>query len=121
MISFIIPYPKEKSKFCKQYGLNSIYAGKHWTKRKADKDYWRLLVKSELTKQKINKNIFKNPVIITFYWRDGLDIDNHAYMTKLIIDSLKGHLLVDDDKRYVIGIIHKFHTDNNILVEIEEI
>lgn len=122
MISFTIPYPKpkEKAKFCKEYGLNSIYAGKHWTKRQNDKDYWHMLVKSELSKQGIKREIFSAPVRIVFSWNDRLDIDNHAYMAKLIIDSIKGYLIYEDDKRYVVEVVHRYHDKDCILVEMEE-
>lgn len=120
MVNFTIPYPKKKAKFCKQYGLNAIYAGKHWTKRQADKDYWHLLVLQCLREQKIPQKVFTTPVAITFYWNDGLDIDNHAYMAKLIIDSVRGYLLTDDDKRYVVEVMHRFHGDGTILIEMSE-
>lgn len=122
MIKFTIPYPKGKKKaaFCKQYGLNAIYAGKHWNKRKDDKDYWHLLVPQCLREQGVKREVFKKPVVIAFYWNDGLDIDNHAYMAKLIIDSLKGYLLTEDDKRYVVEVVHRFHDGECILIEMSE-
>lgn len=79
-----------------------------------------MLVPSQLRKQGIERVLFDKPVSITFYWNDGLDIDNHAYMAKLIIDSMKGYLLIEDDKRYVIEIIHRFHKLDCILVEASE-
>ena len=122
-MTFTIPYPpkKQMAKFCREYGLNSIYAGKHWTKRKTDKDYWHWLVKSELIKQKIAIQCFENPVSITFYWNDGLDCSNHAYMAKMIEDSLKDHLIKNDDRRYVTEIRHKFYSENYITIQILEV
>jgi len=123
MIKFIIDYPatkREKSRWNKMYGLNAIYAGKHWAKRKKDSEFWHELVIYELRKQGIPWNIPKNGVTITMFWNDDMDIDNHAYMGKMIVDSLKGHLIADDTKHYFKSITHKFHDKNYILVKIEE-
>lgn len=123
MIKFTIPYPpkKQMARFCKEYGLNSIYAGKHWSKRKEDKEYWHLLVQSEMRRQGIQREFFKNPVQIAFSWNDGLDCSNHAYMAKMIEDSMIGYLLEDDNRKHVKQITHKFHDGNYILVEITEV
>ena len=40
-ITFNIPYPptkKGKSAFCRRFGLNAYYSGKHWAQRKKDAD-----------------------------------------------------------------------------------
>lgn len=40
-ITFDIPYPptkKGKSAFCRRFGLNAYYEGKHWAKRRKDAD-----------------------------------------------------------------------------------
>lgn len=124
MISFSIPYPdtpKKKSTWSKEYGLNAIYAGKHWSRRKKDSEFWHWLVLSELRRQGIEPILFKGPVKITFYWNDKLDLDNEGYKTKLIIDSLKGKLICDDDKRYVRELHSYWHDENYILVKLEEI
>lgn len=119
----ILPYPtnkKMKSAFCKEYSLNSIYAGKHWTKRRADKEYWRFLVLSELKRQGIKPEAFHVPAEITFTWNDHLDCSNHAYMGKMIEDCLVGYLLQDDSRRYVKRIVHQFHEEHYIKVEVKE-
>ena len=124
MISFTIPYPKtkkQKASFCREYGLNSIYAGKHWSRRKADKDYWHLLVMSELRKQGIPQSCADRPVEITFSWDDGLDCSNHAYAAKMIEDLLKGYIIKDDSRRYVKRITHEFNNDGIIKVTVQEV
>lgn len=126
MVEFKIHYPsakKEKNRWSKQYGLNAIYAGKHWAVRQKDSQFWHNLVKVELLNQGIERLIFESQVHITFFWNDKLDIDNHAYMGKMIVDSLKDYLLADDSKRYLSGITHKFHKhdENYILVKMEGI
>ena len=120
-LSFTIPYPatkKGRSAWAKQYGFNAVYAGKHWAKRKQDSDYWHSLVKAELRRQGLGRKPFDKPVRITFWWNDGLDLDNTAYMRKLIIDGMKDIVITDDDKRYVVGLCDKIHAGNEILVEV---
>lgn len=122
-VSFKIPYPTtkaEKKHWSKEFGLNAIYAGKHWAKRKEDGKYWHWLVKSELIKQKIPRELFTAPVEILFSYNDGFDCSNHAYMAKMIEDSLKGWLLTDDSRKYVKRITHEFHDGDSIIVEIKE-
>lgn len=122
MISFIIPYPttpKKKSAWSKEYGLNAIYSGKHWSRRKKDSEFWHYLVLSELRKQGIEPDLFKKPVKITFYHNDKMDIDNHAYIGKMVVDSLKGYLIVDDTRKYFTEVRHKFHDKDYIKIEVE--
>lgn len=122
-VFFVIPYPKsrkERVRWLREYGLNAIYTGKHWRKRNADKEFWHTLVRSELRRQRVPQVQFENPVEVTFSWSDGLDCDNHAYMGKMILDSLAGYLIQDDDRRYVRKVTHRFHEEDYILVEVEE-
>lgn len=116
---FKIDYPS-KNDWGRKYGLNSIYAGKHWTKRQKDSDYWHMLVKACLINQGVKREIFTKPVEITFYWNDRLDISNHAYMAKMIEDALKGYLIADDSRKYVKKHTYEFHNEKFILVEIKE-
>lgn len=115
-----IPYPKVKS-LSKSFGLNAIYTGKHWKARQADAKFWHSLVHSELVRQGVKKQIFKNPVRIYFFWNDKMDCSNHAYMGKMIEDALKGWLIEDDSRKYVKEITHGFHSGNFIFVRLEEV
>lgn len=117
---FMIPYPRMKD-FCKRFGLNAIYAGKHWSRRREDSRYWHELVAMELSRQEIRCSIYKRPVCISFYWDDRMDCSNHAYLGKMIEDALKGRLIQDDSRKYVKGICHWFHDKHYILVEITEL
>ena len=121
MICFEIPYPAKKAEWGKKYSMNALYAGKHWARRKQDATYWHNLVRNELIHQKICKHIFEKPVQITFFWDDRMDIDNHSYIAKMIVDGLKGYLLVDDSRKYLRGVSHKFHDKNIVLVQIDEL
>ena len=59
-------------------------------------------------------------VEVNLYYNDRLDIDNHGYIAKLVIDSLKGLFIVDDTKKYVKKLTQEFYEDQGILVEIKE-
>ena len=123
-MKFTIPYPKTKKGkafWNKTYGLNAIYAGKHWAKRVEDKNCWEELVLICLKQQKIPVKIFDNPVEIQFKWNDNMDIDNHAYMGKMIVDALKGYLLKDDNKKHYAEVTHKFHDKDFIEITITEV
>ena len=113
---FRIEYPPN---FGKLYGLNAIYAGKHWSARQKDSVYWHTIVRKALKNAGIKKGAYKHPVSITFWWDDRLDCSNHAYASKMIEDALKGYLIVDDNKKWVKRITHEFHTGKCILVEIK--
>ena len=121
-MKFTIPYPankKEQSAWNKKYGMNAIYAGKHWAQRKADSDFWHDLVQWHLITQKVPRKPFLEPVQITFLWNDNMDIDNHGYLGKMIVDGMKDYLLIDDDKKHYQRVVHGFHDKNYIEIEIE--
>ena len=122
--SFIIHYPSTaagKKVWNKQFGMNAIYAGKHWSQRRADAQAWHAMTVSAINAAHIRKRPFENPVVITFLWNDRMDCSNHAYMAKLIEDGMKGKLIVDDSRRWVKGIEHYFHDAPFIKVIVREI
>ena len=122
--SFRIYYPKSKSeqkRWAKEYSMNAYYAGKHWSRRKEDAEYWHLLTRSALNRQEVRKTPFEKPVVITILWNDRMDIDNHAVMGKMIVDAIKGRLINDDNRRWVKGVCHFFHDEDYILVTIKEV
>lgn len=121
MISFPIPYPptkKGKSAFCRQYGLNAYYSGKHYQQRKRDADSLHTMTIAAMKKAKIRKEIIREPVSVRFLWDDGLDVDNHAVIGKAVVDAMKGYLLVDDNKRYFRAVHHEIWDGGSILVQI---
>lgn len=123
MIRLTIPYPKTKAgrtAWSKRFGLNAIYSGKHPQQRKKDSTEWHDLVKYLLLQQHIPKHTPDKPVTIRFYWNDRLDLDNHAYMRKMIIDALKGWVIKDDDRRYISAITDGWHDGDCIIVEVTE-
>lgn len=121
---FIIPYPPikaVKTQWCRDYGLNAYYSGKHWSKRKQDAEFWHMLVAYEMNAQKVRRTPFEKPVIISMYFNDGLDCSNHAAMFKMIEDAIKGRLIKDDSRKCVQGCEMYFHDKNHIKVVVREV
>lgn len=122
MIVFDIPYPptkKGKSVFCRRYGLNAYYSGKHWAKRKADAEELHALTAACMKKAKVRRKMVENPVEIRFLWDDGLDVDNHASIGKAVVDAMKGYILPDDNRRWLPKVTHEFWDGGCIRVEVK--
>ena len=102
-----------------RYGLNRLYSGMHWAKRKSHADYWHSRIGWEL--KKIKAEMFESPVFIEFEFETGMDIDNCGYLIKLIIDGLKGVVIHDDSKKYVVGYSAVHGKEKGILIKIREI
>lgn len=120
-IRFNIPYPptkKGKSAFCRRFGLNAYYSGKHWAQRKADAEELHALTLAALRRGHVRRELLDGPVSITFRWDDGLDIDNHAALGKAIVDGMKGYLLRDDNRRWYQEAKHQFWDGGCIRVEV---
>ena len=103
------------------YGLNKIYAGQHWSKRRKTAEEIHQLVACELLRQNVKRKIFQRPVQITLRYNSRLDIDNHGALTKMIIDGFKGYLIKDDTRKYVQRIVQEFYDGEGIEVEIAEV
>lgn len=123
MISFEIKYPdgkKEKQAFCRRYGLNAYYSGKHWAARQDDAEALHALTEYSLKQAGIENHLFEHPVRVRFLWDDGLDVDNHAVLGKCIVDTLKGKLIKDDNRKWLKAVTHEVWDGGAIRVEIEE-
>lgn len=121
---FHIDYPKTEAgrkAWNRQYGMNAYYAGKHWSQRKKDAEYWHWLTVSAMRKAQCRQTPLDKPVVVSILWNDGLDIDNHAVMGKMIVDAMKGVLIHDDTRRYFVGIEHRFHDKEYIEVHVQEV
>ncbi len=121
MIAFTIPYPatkQGKTAFCRQYGLNAYYAGKHWTLRCKDAEALHTMTLLALKRNRIERDLLHGPVELRFLYDDGLDVDNHAVIGKAILDALKGYLLPDDSPKYVRRITHEMWDGGEIRVEV---
>jgi len=113
---FRIPY-----KVTGNEGLNKLYAGGHWAIRKKKADKWHNLVHQCLVEQ-LPKRIFDVPVIIDISYDSRLDIDNHGYLSKLIVDGMKGYLIHEDSRKYVQGLIQRFHDEGEqIIIRVMEV
>lgn len=106
-----------------QWGMNKVYSGKHWSIRKEQASQVHLLVRAAIRKQNRSVRKFRNPVNVRIFYNSRLDIDNHGYLSKLIIDGMKGVLIEDDDRRFVRSLTQEFHSGDRgkIFVEVEEI
>ena len=121
---FDISYPNNKggkTSWSKRFGLNAYYSGKCWQARKADADYWHRLVWAEMERQNVRKYPYENPVILTFFFNDRLDISNHAMYAKFIEDGMKGRVIKDDNRTWVKGIEMYFHEEDCIRVMVREV
>lgn len=114
-ISFIVPL-----KVNSRLGLNQIYSGGHWSKREKLAKEIHMLTRQAMMAKGIPKRIVGNPVAVTLYYNSRLDIDNHGYLAKMIIDSLKGWIIADDSKQYVSAVHQQFWGGDGILVEVED-
>ena len=114
MQSFDIPYPPKKTDWTKKYSLNKYYAGVHWTTRQNDANFWHTITRAYAR----NMTMETEPVIITYYFNDNLDISNHAAIAKMIEDALKNKVIIDDSRKYVVGHEYYFHDKNCITVKI---
>ena len=101
--------------------LNLIYSGVHWKKRREKATDIHNLVKIQLKKQKVEKKICENPVVIEIIYNSNLDIDNHGYLAKLIIDGMKDYLIQEDNKKYVAALLQGFQEEPGITVRMHEL
>lgn len=121
MIVFEIDYPptKEgKTAWNKRFGLNAYYAGKHYQQRKRDAQELHALTISAMKRARVRRQMVHGPVEVRFYWDDGLDCDNHAVIGKAVVDSMKGYILPDDNRRWFKKVSHEFWDGGKIRVEV---
>ena len=122
--SFLIPYPPTKAgvkQWNQLYGLNRFWAGVSWPERKRAADFWHMLVRSEMNRQRVRRTPFEKPVKITMLFNDRQDCSNHAIYFKLIEDAMKGRVIQDDSRRWVRSCEMGFHEQDYILVKVEEV
>lgn len=113
--------PAGKKQWMKHYGANAYYAGKHWSVRAKDAEYWHNMVRACMERQGVRKVPFERAVELRFLFNDRLDCSNHAIMVKMIEDALKGRVIVDDSRKWVKRHIIEFHNGDSIVVEIREV
>jgi len=121
VIRFTIPYPdtkQGKSAFCRRFGLNAYYAGKHPQVRRRDAEELHQMAFLSMRRARVKQEIFREPVEVRFYWNDGLDADNHSVMGKAFLDAMKGYIIHDDRRKWVKKVSHEFWEGKEILVEV---
>lgn len=118
-VEFNIPYPRGND-WSKRYGFNAYWAGKHYRQRAEDARDWKWIVAAAISQCRVPRRMFTNPVRMIFSWNDRMDLTNHAAMRKMIEDSLKGVLIKDDSRKYVVEVIERFHDEPCIKIQIEE-
>ena len=80
---------------------NTIYEGRHWTKRYSlQKEYEKLLT-ILLLEAKVKP--VKEFVIVAFY-NDNKDADNITVIIKWMVDVMKGKYVDNDDSRFYKGL-----------------
>jgi hypothetical protein len=112
MVEFIVPI-----KISGKLGLNRLYSGMHWGHRKIEAEKIHKLVKNSLPK---HQDFLYPPVKIELSYNSRLDIDNHGFLAKLIIDGLIGVLLRDDRKNHVWALNQNFWDGDGVRVRIFE-
>ena len=95
-----------------EWGMNKVYAGKHWNERKEQAAVIHLMVRSAIKKQLGTVQMFQKPVTVTILYNSRLDIDNHGYLAKMIIDGMKKLLIQDDNRKFVDCLVQGFHAGN---------
>jgi len=121
---FEIPYPptkRGKTAWNKRFSLNAYWAGKHYRARATDARDIHALTQASMRKAKIRRKVFDKPVEIIFRWDDGIDIDNHAALGKMITDAMKSWAITDDSPRWVRRVTHEFWDEGKIQVEVREL
>ena len=106
-------------KITKELSLNQIYAGVHWTKRKAQKDAICLLTKKAVAGKAVK---FDAPVCIEMSFCSRLDVSNHGYLFKMIEDALKGlKIIKDDTDKYVKTVVMSKQSEfAGVIVKVSE-
>lgn len=123
-VCFTIPYPptqRGKTAWNKRFSLNAYWSGKHYRARAADARDIHAMTILALRQARVKKEPFKQAVEILFRWDDGLDIDNHAALGKMVLDALKGYVIQDDSRRWVRRVTHEFFEGGRIEVEVREL
>ena len=119
-ILFEIDYPTEKAKFLRKYSLNNFYSLPRCQQGTARRD-WRSAVISAMKAYRVRKDPLNKPYEVTILWDDHLDIDNHAVLAAIIVNAMKGWVIVDDDRKRFVCVTHRFWRGGCIRVCVEEV
>jgi len=101
-----------------KHSLNEIYSGKHWTKRKKDKDIYKLLIKNQFKDVLSDDKQYSVSYLFEFRIKP-LDTSNTVYMLKMIED-----IIFEDDNFKIIPEIKIKSvkgTEDKITIKINEL
>jgi hypothetical protein len=90
--------------------LNDIYAGVHWTKRKAEADRVHLLVRQAIDPDTCKVADELVDIVVTVYFKNR-PLDASNIFAKLYEDALKGWLITDDSPEYVSSVTTRSRID----------
>ena len=101
-------------------GLNKVWAGVNHYVRAKWRDYWHMITRLSL--KNIPHRTLESPVMIEFWFNDRLDLDGHAIIVKVVIDTLvEDNWLVGDTRKHVRCIVYRFHELEGTKVRVSEI
>ena len=117
-----IQFTIKNYKLTKTDSLNEIYSSKHWRGRNEYAKGIHLFVNNAMKHAGLTKAkdvLFNDRVdVVIEYPEDGLDIDNHGYFSKCIIDAMKGVVVKDDNPKRIKSLYQTFADRDNILVTV---
>ena len=94
--------------------LNRLYSCRyHWSvrERRAREIHQKVIL--QLISKKIPRKLFDTKISIDFFWNSRLDLDNHGYATKLIIDGY--------NRKYISKISHSFWNGKGVKIVISRV
>jgi hypothetical protein len=83
--------------------LNKFYSAGHWSTRHNAKGKFKNKF-APIIAPAIDKYFFDEYFMVIFY-NSNLDVDNVIGMEKVLVDELKGQVVVNDSKRYYKGLV----------------
>lgn len=100
--------------------LNKIYSGVHYAVRRKMADEIHAATRYAILESG-SYRLTKDPVAVSMWFCSGLDLDNHGFLAKCIIDGMKGLLIADDNKKYLKSLTFGFWGGDGVLVQIQNV
>ena len=104
-----------------QYSLNKYYSGMNIHQRRKHTQYWHDLSHCAMRAAGIKRSPQDGPWAVTFYFNSRLDIDNHAVIAKMVIDSMKGWVFPNDTRQFLKEVNFRFWDGKGVKVEIRDL
>jgi Holliday junction resolvase RusA-like endonuclease len=100
----------------------NVLMREHWSKRSKQLERWRWLVADAWKNMPVIPGRVK--VKIIYYFPDKRKRDYDNYSGKLILDSLKGKVITEDNSTVIVELAHKFEYDKadpRVVIEIDKV